>query len=72
MSEKRHFGEVTKGWGRERIWVSNDKYCSKFLDFKTDAKFSMHFHAEKEETWYVLRGAFKVVCVNTKIGRAHV
>jgi quercetin dioxygenase-like cupin family protein len=25
----------------------------------------MHFHAQKEETWYVLSGRFKVICINT-------
>lgn len=59
-------GKVAKGWGSEEIWVSNDKYCSKFLNFNRGAKFSMHFHAEKEETWYVLSGEFKVECIDTK------
>jgi mannose-6-phosphate isomerase-like protein (cupin superfamily) len=59
-------GPVSKGWGSEEIWVSNDKYCSKFLNFHQDAKFSMHFHAEKEETWYVLEGRFIVECIDTK------
>jgi len=26
----------------------------------------MHFHAEKDETWYVLSGRFKVICIDTK------
>lgn len=51
-------GKIDKGWGYEDIWVSNEKYCSKFLHFKKDAKFSMHFHAEKEETWYIMSGEF--------------
>lgn len=59
-------GRVEKGWGAEQIWVTNDKYCSKFLHFKTGAKFSMHFHREKEETWFVLEGKFKVVYIDTK------
>ena len=62
----RLYGEVKKGWGQERIWASNDKYCSKFMDFNTGARFSMHFHKEKEETWYVLSGKFVVEVINTK------
>ena len=58
-------GLVEKGWGSEDIWVTNDKYCSKFMNFKTGAKFSMHFHAEKEETWYVLSGCFIVKYIDT-------
>jgi mannose-6-phosphate isomerase-like protein (cupin superfamily) len=59
-------GPVSKGWGSEDIWVSNDKYCSKLLNFIQGAKFSMHFHAEKEETWYVLDGSFIVEWIDTK------
>jgi mannose-6-phosphate isomerase-like protein (cupin superfamily) len=59
-------GFVEKGWGRENIWATNDKYCGKLLEFNTGAKFSMHFHAEKDETWYVLSGKFKVICIDTK------
>lgn len=58
-------GFVEKGWGHELIWVTNDKYCGKLLKFNTGAKFSMHFHAEKEETWFVLSGKFKVLSINT-------
>jgi hypothetical protein len=42
-------GFVEKGWGSENIWASNDKYCGKMLNFKTGAKFSMHFHAVKDK-----------------------
>lgn len=58
-------GEVSKGWGSELIWASNDKYCGKFLNFNAGSKFSMHFHAEKDETWYVLNGKFEVEYIDT-------
>lgn len=58
-------GFVEKGWGHELIWATNDKYCGKLLKFNKDAKFSMHFHAEKDETWYVLSGTFLVKMINT-------
>lgn len=58
-------GFVTKGWGHELIWATNDKYCGKLLKFNTGAKFSMHFHREKDETWYVLDGEFEVVVIDT-------
>ncbi len=58
-------GFVEKGWGHELIWATNDKYCGKLLKFNKDAKFSMHFHAHKDESWYVLDGQFKVVVINT-------
>ena len=58
-------GFVEKGWGSENIWATNDKYCGKLLQFNQNAKFSMHFHAHKDETWYVLSGKFKVIVINT-------
>ena len=58
-------GFVEKGWGSESIWATNDKYCGKLMRFNTGARFSMHFHAEKDETWYVLSGKFKVICIDT-------
>lgn len=59
-------GFVEKGWGSELIWATNDKYCGKLLRFKTGSKFSMHFHAQKDETWYVLSGKFEVRYILTK------
>lgn len=59
-------GFVEKGWGSELIWATNDKYCGKLLKFNKDAKFSMHFHATKDETWYVLSGKFNVFCIDTR------
>lgn len=58
-------GFVKKGWGHELIWATTDKYCGKLLKFNTGAKFSMHFHAEKDETWYVIDGRFKVITIDT-------
>jgi mannose-6-phosphate isomerase-like protein (cupin superfamily) len=64
-------GYVKKGWGNELIWVTNDKYCGKLLKFNTGAKFSMHFHAIKDETWYVLNGKFVVRSIDTKDATNH-
>lgn len=61
----RKTGKVEKGWGHEQIWVTNDKYCGKVLTFNQGAKFSMHFHREKMETWYVLSGKFKLRVIDT-------
>lgn len=58
-------GIVEKGWGHENIWATNEKYCGKLLHFKNDAKFSMHFHREKDETWYILTGKFIVYWIDT-------
>lgn len=58
-------GQVEKGWGSEEIWVTNDKYCSKFMHFNEGAKFSMHFHRDKEETWRVMSGKFLIRTIQT-------
>ena len=65
-------GFVEKGWGHELIWATNDKYCGKFLKFNEGAKFSMHFHREKDETWYVLSGKFEVHWIDTEDATLHV
>ena len=58
---------VEKGWGREIIFVNNDKYCGKLLIFDyIGSSGSMHFHAKKTETWYVQNGKFLVKWIDTK------
>jgi len=64
-------GYVEKGWGHELIWITNDKYCGKMMNFNKGAKFSMHFHAEKDEAWYVLSGEFLVRWIDTKTADIH-
>lgn len=52
---------VDKGWGREIIFADTPAYAGKILEFdRRDARFSLHFHAVKDETWYVLDGRFEV------------
>jgi len=59
-------GFIEKGWGSELIWATNNRYCGKLMKFKTGAKFSMHFHADKDESWYVLSGRFLLKTIRTK------
>ncbi len=63
---------VKKGWGYELIWATNDKYCGKILCFEhVGARFSMHFHREKEETWFVNAGQFLVRWIDTTTAQMH-
>jgi mannose-6-phosphate isomerase-like protein (cupin superfamily) len=65
-------GKVDKGWGYEIIWATNDKYCGKIMVFeRPGAKMSMHFHREKEETWFVNAGTFLVRWIDTKTATLH-
>jgi mannose-6-phosphate isomerase-like protein (cupin superfamily) len=67
MTIHRHQGYVKKGWGYEIIWATNDLYCGKILVFeKVGSKFSMHFHKEKDETWFVNSGKFLLRWVDTE------
>ena len=65
-------GRVEKGWGSEEIWATNDRYCGKLMHFNPGARFSMHFHAEKDESWYVLSGQFSVHYIDTTDATAHI
>ena len=58
---------VPKAWGEE-IWIHNDEeYCGKLLRFhKKGSRFSMHYHIIKKESWYVGKGSFEYIWINTE------
>jgi quercetin dioxygenase-like cupin family protein len=58
-------GNVTKGWGYEEIWASTPEYCGKFMHFNQGARFSLHFHRNKKESWYCLSGKFEIETLDT-------
>lgn len=62
---------VEKGWGKEIIFVNNDDYCGKLLCFEKGKKFSMHYHLLKKETWYVSKGKFILIWVDTANGTTY-
>jgi mannose-6-phosphate isomerase-like protein (cupin superfamily) len=64
-TKKEQVEKVDKGWGHEIVFVNTPKYCGKILHFKKDAKFSMHFHIKKEETWFVASGRFLFRWIDT-------
>ncbi len=64
-------GLVPKKWGSEFIWATNNQYCAKFLNFETGARFSMHFHRDKDETWYVQNGKFLIRWIDTDTAESH-
>ena len=57
---------IPKGWGHEVIFENNELYCGKLLNFKQGAKFSMHYHMVKDETWNVQEGEFIYRWINTE------
>ncbi len=62
---------IEKEWGNEEIIVNNKDYCMKFLNFKKDKKFSMHFHSKKKETWYIDSGKFTLKWIDTNNANIH-
>ncbi len=46
---------VTKEWGEER-WIVNRDYCGKLLILKKGFRCSLHYHKNKDETFYVNKG----------------
>jgi mannose-6-phosphate isomerase-like protein (cupin superfamily) len=66
MVPTRLEGKVDKGWGYEIIWATNDLYCGKIMVFeKVGSKFSMHFHKEKDESWFVNNGRVLLNYIDT-------
>ena len=57
---------VPKGWGEEIIIENNEMYCGKILIFKQGCKFSMHYHMNKDETWWVEYGEFLYRWIDTE------
>lgn len=62
---------IEKGWGHEIIIENNEMYCGKLLCFKKGAKFSMHYHMIKDETWYVNEGEFIYRWIDTNNADVH-
>ena len=47
---------VEKAWGHELILVNNELYCAKLLILKPNWQCSLHYHSQKDETFYLLKG----------------
>ena len=62
-------GKIDKGWGFELVFASNDKYCGKILVFeKAGAKTSLVFHKDRQKSWFVNAGKFKVRYIDVSTG----
>lgn len=53
---KETLKDVKKAWGKE-LWIVNcPQYCGKLLYLDEGAESSIHYHKEKQETFYCLEG----------------
>jgi D-lyxose ketol-isomerase len=57
---------VKKVWGSEDWLVLNEKYCAKFLNINQGYECSVHYHAYKDETFYVLGGALELYVIDLR------
>jgi mannose-6-phosphate isomerase-like protein (cupin superfamily) len=64
-------GIVPKAWGEEVVIHNDSDYCGKILRFNEGAKFSMHFHMEKSETWFVHSGEFRLRYIDPEDASEH-
>lgn len=69
MQVKNKYEETKKGWGKEVLIVNNKHYCGKLMVFDDRKSCSMHFHANKTETFYVLNGSFVITMIDTTVGK---
>ena len=58
--------EVQKKWGSEE-WIANYDYCGKKLVLNKGFRCSMHYHKNKDETFYILKGKVLMEIENEKI-----
>jgi mannose-6-phosphate isomerase-like protein (cupin superfamily) len=62
---------IHKAWGEEIILHNGTDYCGKILRFKEGGKFSLHYHIIKAETWYVNKGLFRLIYIDTNTANKH-
>ena len=65
--------KVDKEWGYE-LWLANNEaedYCGKILYIEPGYSSSMHYHAKKHETFYILEGELIVEVIDTEPTERH-
>lgn len=59
-------------WGKEIIWTSSQEYCGKILVFeKSEMSTPLHFHKQKNKSWFVNAGKFVITWIDTTDGQAY-
>jgi len=59
------YKEVPKVWGKE-VWLVNRNYCGKKLVLNKGFRCSMHYHRNKDETFYINKGKVLMEINNEK------
>src|SRR3990167_10169245 len=62
FNNQPYFRKVEKPWGWEIHWTPDDKpYMGKILHVNKGHRFSLQYHDEKAESWYLLTGKAKLI-----------
>jgi len=70
LTDRKMIEVVQKTWGQEEIIINGDLYCGKILTIRPGEHTSYHYHAIKDETFYVLQGQLVVYIGNeTQVNR---
>jgi NDP-sugar pyrophosphorylase family protein len=63
---KEYKNREDKPWGYEKILINTEKYLTKELFIRDGYQTSFHYHAQKDETMYILNGAGYIEFNNNK------
>lgn len=64
--KKEYVNRMDKPWGYEKILIHTEKYLTKELYIKEGYQTSFHYHQNKDETMYVVKGCGYVEFEDTK------
>jgi len=60
LAKKKKIKKTSTGWGSELEIHNGDGYCGRVLTVEEGQKCSLHYHINKNETFYVLTGKLKI------------
>lgn len=67
FSNSPYAKKVEKPWGYEIHWVAEGMpYMGKVLHVNKDARLSLQYHDQKQESWFIIKGRGKVIWDNNK------
>lgn len=64
---------VKTDYGYEIVWSSTSSYAGKILVFeKPQSKLGLHFHKQRNKSWFVNAGKFRIQWIDTADGKHYV
>jgi uncharacterized RmlC-like cupin family protein len=63
---------IKTNYGYEIVWATTASYTGKILVFeKLNTKLGLHFHKQKNKSWFVNSGKFRVQWIDTADGKIY-